>query len=502
MAKSVISSFHTINQNVGRIVVRSFCSASRRASTSYLSQGHVKSRIPITKRSFHATSRALAVSDPYKILGVDKSASTSDIKKAYYKLAKKYHPDINKEDGAEKRFHDIQGAYEILSDTEKKQQYDQFGASAFDQNGNSTYGGGNPFGGGSPFGNAQGFGGGGFGNINFEDLFGAAFGGAGRGGRGGGAGAGRGSSYVTEYRGDDIEVLKYLTFKEAIFGVQNSKVNYSVLDSCGTCKGSGLKQGKKKSTCSSCGGTGSTVHYMQGGFQMASTCMSCEGSGVSINPKDACGTCHGDGVSQATKSTEVDLPPGLSDGMRLRVSGEGDAPKITTGPGIRISKGDLIIRMKVKPDPRFKVSGSDIICKTNIPYTTAALGGQVEIPTVDGPSVRLRVPSGTETGNTLSISGKGVPIRNNINNRGDLKVEFTVKIIKPDGAAQTALLEALADSIGDNNAKRTNIGWKQSSAEDEKSEKDSSCDHPSNLKKIESFLSDAFKRITKNKEDK
>lgn len=499
MAKSVICSLHTINQNFGKLATRSFSTAARRPiPNSRYAQRFKSSSFFRNKRSFHATSRALAVQDPYKALGVDKSASASDIKKAYYKLAKKYHPDINKEDGAEKRFHDIQGAYEILSDAEKKQQYDQFGSAAFDQNGNSAYGGGggNPFGGGSPFGNAQGFGG--FGNINFEDLFGSAFGGAGR-GRGGGRG---GSSYVTEYRGDDIEVVKYLTFKEAIFGVQNTKVNYSVLDSCGTCKGSGLKEGKKKSTCSACGGTGSTVHYMQGGFQMASTCMSCEGSGVSINPSDACGSCRGDGVSQANKSTEVDLPPGLSDGMRLRVSGEGDAPKVTTGPGIRIQKGDLIIRMRVKPDPRFKVSGSDIICKTNIPYTTAALGGQVEIPTVDGPSVRLRVPSGTETGSTLSISGKGVPIRNNINNRGDLKIEFTVKIPKPDGAAQTALLEALADSIGDNNAKRTNIDWKASSNADNSTSDKCSSDHPSNLKKIENFLSDAFKRITKNKDDK
>lgn len=493
----MIGSFHTINQNVGRIATRSFCSTSGRASALYLSRSRTKLRTSQqSKRSFHATSRRLAVKDPYGVLGVDKNASTSEIKKAYYKLAKKYHPDINKEDGAEKKFHDIQGAYEILSDAEKKQQYDQFGASAFDQNGNSAYGGGgggNPFGAGSPFGNAQGFGG--FGNINFEDLFGSAFGGSARGGRGG-----RGSSYVSEYRGDDIEVLKYLTFKEAIFGVKNTKVNYSVLDSCGTCKGSGLKKDKKKSTCSSCGGTGSTVHYMQGGFQMASTCMNCEGTGVSINPKDACGTCHGEGVSQVNKSTEVDLPPGLSDGMRLRVGGEGDAPKVTTGPGIRIQKGDLIIRMRVKPDPRFVVQGSDIICKTSIPYTTAALGGQVEIPTVDGPSVRLRVPSGTESGATLSISGKGVPIRNNINNRGDLKVQFSVKIPKPDGVAQKALLEALADSIGDTTAKRTNTEWKPS---DSQSQGDSNgVDHPSNLKKIENFLSDAFKRITKKNEDK
>ncbi|CCH45928.1 Chaperone protein [Wickerhamomyces ciferrii] len=494
MARSIIPTLNKLNQNAGKLATRSFSSLSRQQQQRpYLNRKKIQS-----KRLFHSSTPKLAVKDPYGTLGVDKNASSSEIKKAYYKLAKKFHPDINKEDDAQKKFHDIQGAYEILSDAEKKQQYDQFGASAFDQNGNSAYGGGNPFGGAGGFGGGNPFGGaGGFGGINFEDLFGSAFGGAGRGrGRGG-----AGSSFVTEYRGDDIEILKYLTFKEAIFGVKNSKVNYSVLDNCSSCKGSGLKKDKKKSTCSSCGGTGSTVHYMQGGFQMASTCMSCEGSGVSINPKDACNTCHGDGVSQATKSTEVDLPPGLIDGMRLRVSGEGDAPKITTGPGIRTTKGDLIIRMKVKPDSRFQLSGSDIIVKTQIPYTTAALGGQVEIPTVDGPIVRLKVPSGTETGSILSIHGKGVPIRNNINNRGDLKVQFNVKVLRPDGAAQTALLEALADSIGDTTAKRTNL-WKNTSEESNDASSKQENDHPSNLKKIENFISDAFKRITHKKDEK
>lgn len=432
----------------------------------------------VSRRQFHAT-QIKRLEDPYKTLGVDSSASSSEIKKAYYKLAKKYHPDINKEPDAEKKFHDIQGAYEILSDAEKKQQYDQFGASAFDSNGNpqgNPFAGGNPFGQGSPFGSqgspfgsAQGFGG-----FSFEDLFGQAFGGgAGRGGRGRG---GAGSSYVQDIRGDNVEILKRLTLKEAIFGVKNSKVDYQVLDTCGTCHASGLKPGKKKSTCSSCNGTGSTTHYVHGGFQMASTCMSCGGTGVSISPGDACSSCHGEGVVSANKTTEVDLPAGLTDGMRLRVGGEGDAPRATSGPGINLSKGDLIIRMVVKPDPRFRLDGSDIVHEVEIPYTTAALGGTVEVPTVDGPSVRLRVPSGTETGSVLSISGKGFPKRNNLNNRGDMKLKFRVKVSRPNSPAERALLEALADQLGDSSATRTEE-WKSSSSTGNGSSSTSNSEH-------------------------
>lgn len=439
-------------------------------------------------RKFHSTSLKL-MKDPYGVLGVDKKASASEIKKAYYKLAKQYHPDINKEEGAEKKFHDIQGAYELLSDAEKKQQYDQFGAAAFDSSGNAHPGGyGNPFGGaGNPFGG--GAAGNPFGGINFEDIFGSAFGGA------GGRARGSRSSYMQEFRGDDVEVLKNLSFKDAIFGVKGTKISYNVLDSCKTCNGSGLKKNAKRTTCTSCGGTGSTVHYMQGGFQMASTCKKCEGSGTMIDPKDECSTCHGEGVVNANKTTEVDLPSGLTDGVRLRVGGAGDAPRVASGPGVRIHKGDLIIRMRVKPDPNFTVSGNDLVVKTTIPYTTAALGGTVEIPTVDGPKIRLRVPSGTEHGTTLTISGKGVPIRNNLSNRGDLRVVFQVKISRPTSAAQTALLEALADSMGDSTAKRTNPNWKPS-----KDTANESVDHPSNLKRIENFLSDAFKKITHKKD--
>lgn len=435
--------------------------------------------------------------DPYKTLGVDKSASSSEIKKAYYKLAKKFHPDVNKEEAAQKKFHDIQGAYEILSDTEKKQQYDQFGSAAFDGGAGGPGGFGGGFGGGSPFGNAQGFGG--FGNINFEDLFGSAFGG-GAGGRARGGRAHSGSSYVTEFRGEDIEVSKILTLKEAVFGVSSTQVKYNVLDNCGTCSGSGLKEGKKKSTCASCGGTGQTVHYMQGGFQMASTCMPCEGTGVTINAADACGTCHGQGVVEQTKVTDVDLQAGLPDGARCRITGAGDAPKVTTGPGIKTVKGDLYIRIRVKQDPRFTVSKNDIIYKINIPFTTAALGGQIEVPTVDGPTVRLKVPAGTQHGRVLSISGMGVPIRGDINNRGSLKVVLNVEIPRPSNPLQTALLEALAEQMGDTTAKKSE-NWDEFK---KTLGKDSTENHEntSKLKKFENFLGGAMKHFFKGDDKK
>ncbi|ONH69983.1 DnaJ 1, mitochondrial [Cyberlindnera fabianii] len=432
--------------------------------------------------------------DPYKVLGVDKAASASDIKKAYYKLAKKYHPDINKEEGAEKKFHDIQGAYEILSDAEKKQQYDQFGAAAFDASGNpqgSPFGQGNPFGQGSPFGGG-GFQGG-FGGINFEDLFGGAFGGSARGGR-----RGAGSSYVQEFQGDNVEVLKQLSFKESLFGVQNAKVDYQVWDTCGTCHASGLKPGAKKSTCSACGGTGATNHYLQGGFQMSSQCMNCGGSGVTINASDACTTCHGEGVVSSQKTTEVDLPPGLAQGMKLRVSGEGDAPRATSGPGVKLYKGDLIIRLAVKDDPRFKRDGINIIYNAEIPYTTAALGGTVEVPTVDGPTVRIRVPSGTETGTKVSISNKGFPVRNKLDHRGNLDVVFKVKIPKPTTPAQKALLEALADQLEDPQAKRS-AEWKPASGDQSK---DNATDNSQHHNKFLDFLKDAADKFMKKPDDK
>lgn len=443
--------------------------------------------------SFH-TTRSAKLDDPYKTLGVKKDASSSEIKKAYYKLAKKYHPDVNKEEGTEEKFHSLQEAYDILSDPKKKQQYDQFGAAGFGQ-GASGFGqggayGGNPFagfgqqGGGNPFG--------GFG-INLDDLFGAMGGNASRGAGNpfAGAGAGRsGRSAMQHYQGEDIEILKTISFKEAIFGTTVS-AKYDALSKCDTCTGSGLKQGAKRETCSQCHGTGSQVHYLQAGFQMASTCKACNGTGVTIKPGDECGTCHGEGVVNQRKETEIKLPQGMKDGARVRVAGAGDAPRTTTSSSYILTNGDLIIRVRVKPDPHFIRDGVDLIYKCPIMMTTASLGGKVEVPTLDGQKINLRIPSGAEQGSVITIPDRGVPYGGR---RGDQKVVLDIKAMKPQTATQTALLEALADAFGDTCAKKVNPSWKplENMKEDVKTADN---DILSSFKRIQEFLRNAFQKI-------
>ncbi|KAG7876010.1 hypothetical protein KL938_004944 [Ogataea parapolymorpha] len=438
-------------------------------------------------REFHS-SRPTQLEDPYKTLGVSQSASASDIKKAYYKLAKKYHPDVNKEEGAEKKFHQLQEAYDILSDPQKKQQYDQFGAAAFDPNAGSGAGGFGGAHGGNPFAGFQGgFQGGnpfeGFG-FNFEDLFGGMGGGRQRG--------------VQHFQGEDVEVLKTISFREAIFGTRTS-IDYRAVCQCDACSGSGLKRNRKKSTCRSCDGTGSQVYQLQAGFQMASTCKACGGSGVFINPSDACSSCHGEGVVDQHRQTEVNLPKGIKDGSRIRVSGAGNAPHTTTSKGTVLSNGDLIIRIKVAPDPEFVRDGVNVIYNCKIAMTTAALGGTVEIPTLESQKVKIKIPAGSEHGKVITIPERGVPYAGN--RRGDLRVVLNVVPLKPQNATQTALLEALADAFGDNTANRMDPSWKPLESVDKESSAGANCEHPSNLRRIESFLSNAFKKIL-NKDDK
>jgi molecular chaperone DnaJ len=399
------------------------------------------------------TRPSLAMRDPYTVLGVERKASAKDIKKKYYDLAKKYHPDVNKEDGADKKFQEIQSSYEILSDDEKRRQYDQFGAAAFEQGAGPGPGGAGqssdgPF---NPFGNFSGFQGFDFGggqSFKFEDLFGF--------GDMGGSGAGRrGRNTMMHYKGDDIEVMAHITLEEAASG-KAQKIEYATLDQCGTCHGSGLKSGQKKQTCSACGGSGSTIHLMQGGFQMASTCGVCEGTGVTIPRSSQCGTCHAKGVVQKTRTTEIDIPGGISDGMRLKLAGEGDSPAVLNGTNIQISKGDLYVRVRIKPHSLFKRSQDDLLYSASIPITTAVLGGKVEVPTLGGGrKLQLNVPRGTQSGSQVTIHDQGFPVLNRRGVKGDLKVTFDVKIPRADGTAQMALFEALADALDDKTAKRT-----------------------------------------------
>ncbi|KAI4859677.1 hypothetical protein F4820DRAFT_439096 [Hypoxylon rubiginosum] len=406
------------------------------------------------RRSFHATPNALAIKDPYQTLGVGKSASAGDIKKAYYGLAKKYHPDTNKDPSAKDKFGEIQSAYEILSDPKKKEQYDQFGAAGFDPNAGPQPG-GDPFGGaGNPF---TGFGGqGGFGsNFNFDDLFSAFTGGRG-GPFGGQARAGGRNPFAQEILvGENIEIQTSISFMEAARGTSKT-ITIHPLVQCHTCTGSGLKPGTKRTECKSCGGTGTQVHFMTGGFQMASTCGTCKGTGQ-VAPKGSdCRTCSGAGVVRERKTITVDIPAGIEDGMRLRLDGEGDAPVTggTTEANSRTARGDLYVFVRVATDPKFKRAGSDILYTATIPLTTAMLGGEVTIPTLDG-QVNVKVGTGTSTGDKITLAGMGMKklgVRRS--NSGDLKVEFRVAMPKYLSANQRTILEMLADEMGDKTAKR------------------------------------------------
>ena len=389
------------------------------------------------------------------MLGVGRNAAASDIKKAYYSLAKKYHPDTNKDPSAKDRFAEAQSAYELLSDTNKKAAYDQFGAAAFEQGAGFDPSGGaaGPGGGSNPFagGGFGPFGPGGFGaDFSFEDLFGA-FGGGARRGKGS-----RSQPFQEEILvGENIEVQTNISFMDAAKGTRK-EIYITPLVQCRTCTGNGLKKGQTRTTCKKCGGTGTKIHFMQAGFQMASTCDACGGQGITIPVGGECGTCHGSGVMRERKTVSVDIPGGVEDGMRLRVAGEGDAPPtgLAANPASRTTRGDLYVFIRVSPDSRFGRSGADVLYTATIPLTTAVLGGEVVIPTLDG-EVKVKVASGTGTGDKITLSGMGM---RKLNSRrgamGNLRVEFKVAMPRYLSANQRTILEMLADEMDDKTAKR------------------------------------------------
>lgn len=387
---------------------------------------------------------------------MDKKASSSDIKKAYYSLAKKYHPDTNKDASAKDRFAESQTAYEMLSDPKKKEAWDQYGAAAFDQgagfdpSGGSASAGG-PFGGGAGAGGFQGFSSGGFGaDINFEDLFGT-FTGGGRRGRGS-----RQSPFQEEVLvGQDINVQTNISFMDAAKGTSKD-IFITPLLQCKICSGGGIKKGQTRSSCKKCGGTGTRVHFMQAGFQMASTCDTCGGQGVVIPRGAECGTCSGNGVVRERRTVKTDIPGGVEDGMRLRISGEGDAPATGTAanPSAHSTRGDLYVFIRAAADSKFSRSGADVLYTASIPLTTAVLGGEIKVPTLEG-EVKIKVATGTGTGDKVTLSGMGMPrLGGRRNALGDLRVEYKVSMPKYLTSNQRSILEMLADELGDKNAKR------------------------------------------------
>lgn len=391
---------------------------------------------------------------------MDKNAAASDIKKAYYSLAKKYHPDTNKDSGAKDRFGEIQTSYEMLSDPKKKEAWDQYGAAAFDQGPGFDPNDGGAGGARGPFGGAGGFGGGfssgGFGaDINFEDLFGA-FTGGGRRGRGS-----RQSPFQEEVLvGQNIEVQTNISFMDAAKGTSKD-ILITPQVQCRTCSGGGLKKGQTRTSCKKCGGTGTRVHFMQAGFQMASTCDACGGQGVTIPRGGECGTCNGNGIVREPKKVNIDIPGGVEDGMRLRVNGEGDAPPTGTAasPSAQSTRGDLYVFIRVAADSKFSRSGADVLYTASIPLTTAVLGGEIKIPTLEG-EVKLKVATGTGSGDRVTLGGMGMPrLGGRRNALGDLRVEYRVAMPKYLTSNQRTILEMLADELGDKNAKRVmNVG--------------------------------------------
>ncbi|CAL9733527.1 dnaJ homolog 1, mitochondrial [Monosporozyma servazzii] len=473
---------------------------------------------PSKTTAFHLLRRQLHVStllnqsikDPYATLGVSSDSSQSDIKKAYYKLAKKYHPDINKEPMAEKKFHDLQNAYEILSDQDKRKQYDQFGSAAFDATtGQSNTTGG--FNGANPFAD--------FGGINFEDLFGAAFNNA----RNGGFHQQQQQQHQQRqvYKGETIQIVHKLKFKDAVFGKQNINIKFNAVDPCDHCHGSGLKTGANRHKCHSCNGSGTQIHS-RAGFQMMSTCTECNGEGTTVDPKDYCHDCHGNGVKyNHDKSLNVDFPSGLQNGDIIRVPGKGSYPEMPfdskLNPNINMLRGDILINIQVESDPNFTIKNKyDVWYQMNIPITTAALGGTITVPTVDGQNIRLKVAQGTQDGDIITIPNMGVPY-NNINNtfskstsRGNMKIKYKLHIKKPSSKVEKCLWEALADATNDTTAKRTmkdalNTTLKSTSTNSSttttKKNDIHSPDDTKTLGKLENFIINTFKKI-KGENDK
>lgn len=358
--------------------------------------------------------------DYYDVLGVSKSADATEIKKAYRKLAMKYHPDKNQGDKeAEEKFKEINEAYEVLSDETKRRNYDQFGHEGVNGQG---------------FGGAGGFGGQGFGG--FDDIFGDIFGDMFGGGFGGGRPRRRGPE-----RGADIRQRVNISFEEAAFGKKvQVKINRS--EECDECHGSGAKPGTSKKTCSTCNGSGQVQSVQRtpfGNIASTRTCSTCNGEGEVI--ESPCTKCHGKGSIRKTKTIEVDIPAGIDEGQMIKLSGQGELG-VRGGP-----RGDLYIEVNVKSHQLFTREGYDVYLEMPITFAQATLGDKIQVPTLDG-KVEYEIPEGTQTGTVFRLKGKGIPkLRSNV--RGDQYVKVTVEIPKKLNDKQKELVRQFAKECGE-----------------------------------------------------
>lgn len=354
--------------------------------------------------------------DLYEVLGVPRGASAGEIKRAYRDLAKQHHPDHNPGDAkAEERFKEAANAYQVLSDAEQRERYDRFGFDGLRGGGGGA--------------------GGGFSNVEdifsaFGDMFGDFF----------GRGSGRGGQ--RQARGADLQVAMRLSFAEAVWGVtKDVKVTRQV--ACGTCEGSGARAGTKAEVCGGCGGKGQVVHA-QGFFMVQSTCPKCRGAGKVI--KDACGDCGGRGTKGETATLSVTVPAGVDDGQTLRLAGKGEA-----APGGSGQPGHLYVQLSVTGDERFQREGDDVITEVPISFVRAALGGELEVPTLDEGcegTTTIDIKAGTQPGAVLVRRGAGVP-RVNGGGRGDHAYQLKVEIPEKLSGRAAELMRELAQELGE-----------------------------------------------------
>ena len=368
--------------------------------------------------------------DYYEVLGLGKNATDAEIKSAYRKLAKKYHPDLNPGDkAAEEKFKEVNEAHDILSDPEKRKRYDQFGFAGVDPNYGAGQGGG------------AGFGGFGAGGVDLGDIFGDIFGG-GFGGFGGFGGSSRANPNAPR-KGHDIQASVILTFEEAAHGCAK-KITINWQQTCPDCNGNGCEAGSAPETCTNCGGRGYVVTSQRtpfGVMQSQQPCPHCGGRGTII--KNPCKTCRGTGKTSARKTLEVKIPAGIDDDQNIALRGQGDAGS-NGGPA-----GDVIVHITVKRDAVFERDGYDVYVRVPITYSQAVLGGEIEVPTVDG-KVAQRIPEGTQSGTKFRLRGQGIQYLNG-RGRGDQYVIVEVEIPKKLNRTQREALKAFEDSLKDEN---------------------------------------------------
>ena len=360
--------------------------------------------------------------DYYEVLGVNKSATEAEIKRAYRKKKKKYHPDMNPGDKeAEAKFKEATEAYEVLSDEKKRAQYDQFGHAAFDQNGG--FGGGTGGFGGFDFNSAD------MGDI-FGDLFGGMFGGGSRAKRNG------------PTQGAHLRAGVRITFEEAVFGCEK-ELEITLKDECGTCHGTGAKPGTSPETCPKCGGRGQIVYTQQSMFgtvQNVQTCPECGGSGKVIRQK--CTKCGGTGYESKRKKIQVTVPAGIDNGQSIRIRGKGEPGK-NGGP-----RGDLLVTVTVSRHPKFQRREYDLFSTEPITFAQAALGATLQIQTIDGP-YEHKIKPGTQTDTKVCLKGKGVPSIRNKNVRGDHYVTLVVQVPESMNEKQKQALRAYQEAMGE-----------------------------------------------------